>query len=739
MRVIGFEFSGASESPVRAGYLGLEDVTVLIGPNDSGKSSVLGLLARALLVTTPPAWRPSMSAALPTADSMIVFAEGTEGDRDLLLALVADPTYDPAPDSSLDDRDASSGSVAGYMWPRAELRGGVVQCEIELVDRFGEPEGQMLMEALQATRLFAFEVQDADPPGWIVYWCLPQSHVLADVAGRSPVDDWPGERDGPVPLWTLGKTRLQVLPRPVLAPVGMETPRAELEEYVGRVATLVRIGDVTDDIYDDALTTGYDDHDSWVIGSHRGLAVAIDPLVDAILASAEAAAAARLPSFVRQAYTLRLRIRPILSWGADGRIAIELEPHGEPQRSFPADRAAAGLRTWIEIALLEAVSLLASWAAVAEFLIGPSHEWDLVDVEPPSEVKRVVEVLRSEGLIAEPLMLFRERGCAETLAESAFANLTRHSQMDPDDVATTLRRYLYLVDEPERHLQPGLQRLAARWLDETFREIESQAVIATHAPAFLNATSNPHVVRVNRALPEDALTTIDVAAITATDSLATELGFDRGELLAGVSTILYVEGAVDREVLDALLADELRAARIVVSAFGGTYNITEVLHDPLLTYTTARVTVLVDNLTTEQIRKLREDVAYRKRSADRGRIEADWIARLLNAAEAAGRQVAVFGLTVRDVFFLLDDQGLRAVSRLWPGHEEAWKQWQGHRKQNRLRENQWKDFFAERFEVSVNSATARKAGNNMRERGATPEQLRKLLIDIEMLGLERLG
>lgn len=740
MQLIAFEFQGADDSAIPSGYLPLSDLSVLIGPNDSGKSSTLGLLARSLMVASHPNWRPAGFASLPRAARSTLYVEGTEGDRDFLLAAVASPEH--APDAEFPANDAEMEISEMYLWPRPRVHAAAAACESDLCERFGDREGALLMAALRATNVFAFEGSASDQEhSWTVCWCLPRAHSLAGVALQELGDDQEGETGpastrAPIRLWRLGATSAQLLPHAVMAPVGMEAPRSELEEYIGRVATHVRLNDVSDHLYDDALQIDYDDHGSWLLGSRGGREVRVDPVVEAIIKAAEVAAAGRLPAFVREAYRLRLRIQPIPRW-SHGRLAILLERADDAGVAFTADKAAAGLRTWIEIALLEAVSMLAAWAGAGEYLLVPDHDWD-VGVEEPDEVTRVTDVLRADVLLDDPLILSRERGRADDLTVWAFANLDRHSQMDLDQLARTLRRYVYLIDEPERHLQPGLQRLAARWLQETFREGGSQAVIATHAPAFLNSGSDLHVVRVRRAGDVDPFEEINPSGLRATDAIAREMGFDRGELLAGITAVLYVEGAVDRAVLESLVGPELRAARIVVSAFGGTHNVTEVVRDPLLSYTTARVAVLVDNLQEDRIKRLREDLEFRQERADRGVTEGDWIARLLNDAELVGRRVEPFGLTERDIFFLLDDSALRAVSASWPGHAEAWSQWQEHKKAQGKRENQWKDFFRTTFNVAVDSATACRAAEHMRERDAVPDQLRELLIKIELLGLDAL-
>src|SRR3954462_7281653 len=136
MRLIGFGFTDVTNGPLQAGYTDLSDVTVLIGPNDSGKSSTLALLADAL-DPQPPAPLENLLSPPATAN-LIVFAKCSEGERDLLLTSIADPTHDPGDeDVSPTVPDDDEGWTDAYIGPRARPRGGVVQCELDLEERLG--------------------------------------------------------------------------------------------------------------------------------------------------------------------------------------------------------------------------------------------------------------------------------------------------------------------------------------------------------------------------------------------------------------------------------------------------------------------------------------------------------------------------------------------------------------------------------------------------------------------------
>jgi len=208
MRLIGFGFTDVTNGPLQAGYTDLSDVTVLIGPNDSGKSSTLALLADAL-DPQPPAQLDAWFGP-PPRPNLVVFVVCSEGERDLLLTSIADPTHDPdEEESSPSVPEDDDGWTDVYIGPRARPRGGVVQCELELEERLGEDRGRLVMSALQSTRVFAFKAQElSDQPltlpqtGWSVHWCIPADHTLAGIASEGGLEGPRCPGAAPIPVWT---------------------------------------------------------------------------------------------------------------------------------------------------------------------------------------------------------------------------------------------------------------------------------------------------------------------------------------------------------------------------------------------------------------------------------------------------------------------------------------------------------------------------------------------------------
>src|SRR4051794_8170117 len=169
-------------------------------------------------------------------------------------------------------------------------------------------------------------------------------------------------------------------------------------------------------------------------------------------------------------------------------------------------------------------------------------------------------------------------------------------------------RRFFIVDEPERHLHPHLQREAAAWLKETREGRGAPCVVATHGTPFLGLPSDdsagPLYVYARRDRGGVACEPFAASHLHALDDIVAALGFDRGELLTTVSMFLVVEGIHDVVLLKEAFP-ELRAARIALLAMSGVSNFRAVIEaDALWRYTTAHVALATDKFDEETLRHL---------------------------------------------------------------------------------------------------------------------------------------
>ena len=159
--------------------------------------------------------------------------------------------------------------------------------------------------------------------------------------------------------------------------------------------------------------------------------------------------------------------------------------------AFDHSDLADGLRLWVEISLLEAADAMRRAelrlrdALLALEAIGPHDDLAL------AQAARVyVDLLRESAEVAVDPPFERTLAAAFSFA-SGVESPWRDDDASPSvtENLAAVRPRLYLLDEPERHLNPRLQRAAAGWLVDLLRTRGSQGLIATHAPAFLTLFS----------------------------------------------------------------------------------------------------------------------------------------------------------------------------------------------------------------------------------------------------------
>ena len=181
---------------------------------------------------------------------------------------------------------------------------------------------------------------------------------------------------------------------------------------------------------------------------------------------------------------------------------------------------------------------------------------------------------------------------------------------------------MYVIDEPGRHLHPRLEREAAGWLKTFAKKPATQVVVATHSPRFLRLTRdvvwNFFTPRAGEpadpSMPRPSLiTTFRPHEHDAFGSLAAIMGFDRGELLAGVELVLFVEGISDVYVLSELFGSELHAEGVAMFPYQGVHEAAQkgiVEAEILLHYTAADIAVLVDNASGADVHGLIHDSEF---------------------------------------------------------------------------------------------------------------------------------
>ena len=239
------------------------------------------------------------------------------------------------------------------------------------------------------------------------------------------------------------------------------------------------------------------------------------------------------------------------------------------------------------------------------------------------------------------------------------------------------RSRFYVIDEPEQHLHPRVQREATRWLVDFLRARPSQAIVATHSVPFLDIGSGGTLLHVRRSgSGRTKVSPIVGGSLRALDDAALDLGLDRGELLASTAVLLFVEGRADQRILEALFGSRLRAAGVtVVPIHGANRAVGLVEAETLLRFTSARVAVWLDNVPADVLNRMRVDPEFaatvKSNNQKKYGSEEKTMADLLLTARALGRQIEPLPHPGADVFDLLDEATIRQAHPSYPGHAVA--------------------------------------------------------------------
>jgi hypothetical protein len=713
MRLVAYEFANA-RAPVVGGFLQLADVTVLFGANDVGKSRLLQTIAEGAR---------SLDALLK--------GEDFSGDHRFFV--------------KLHPEDARLLLQATYRRYRAELG-----------DRDGEEGG--------------------DLDEWL-------AHLPADARGLDPrsttfaleaLEDWCGKSPGaaagllvswcrnPQPLagphsfgaggTPMGTVQLPVLPVPVSLPVRdpvwLSDELADaLSDWLAHVlwgttvrSQLEQLKQADPHEADEMWLELVDQFDqavalrrsaaTWTIEDDEGV-VAYRPIAQIACRFLSQLASALAPGFVRDRYDLLVEPVPLLAWASEGPIKIVFRATSDG-RVFGHRDIADGLRLWSEISLIEAADamrrvelMLRDNLLAIDRAPDTGHRHSAIDAY----------LAQLEAAIKTPVDPPFERtlGAAFDFA-SGMESPWRESAADALEIArriASVRPRLYLLDEPERHLNPRLERLAAKWLIDLLRTRGSQGVIATHAHAFLNAGAGAAFVEVRREHDGGSrMVPFAPEEISAYSEIAREVGLDRGELLTSVRVLVFVEGRHDQAVLDELFKVPFHHAGVLVVPIAGVGRHAQIVeHEVLVRFTRARLAVVFDKLDADTVMRLLGDPEFRQNSLRARQTELQAMASLLHNAAANARTVQPLPLPADDIFDLLDAEIVVDQFPKFPGHEAANAAWLAARKRTPNR----KVFYAEQYGIPNEVATYRRIAALMRSLDRIPSILRELGADLERM------
>ncbi|UTI66145.1 AAA family ATPase [Paraconexibacter antarcticus] len=501
-------------------------MTVLLGPNDSGKSTILRAIVRDLA-----GGHFGADAERNTLIGGVFYVEVSDEDLNAVIR-----------EGSQWRRRGGHGEVRSAQRPPWESGLWSVKDEDDLTrERLLDLLGQRatndtavrdrIVARLSTSRILAIECAGRNDGGlrvWNAYWCLPNldelDHDDSAAVNASDVQPYKRRREkeagglsaigvgtyrvfhgtpshlyvpgAPVAIASLGALSSVGMPSGLVAPADF----AELRDAVSTSSTaminmMVRgIDDASrDDEFDAQEEAGraaprawLNERDGWVGLSDEAIAAA-----DFV----SRAATRLLPSFLADRYRIEVVIADVDEWFAADPLRVMMRPPSPVGliEDFPIEDVADGYRVWVQLALLNALEdasrvtrLLGEVAGdVYDQHIEASHAYQEgrgEDGDAANEAARDSE-RRFDAVVNELKALEASTG------DGWVSGDLEHALQDVPGDDWTRRgsrdRRLLVVDEPERHLQPRLQREAAKWLGELAARRHAPLLVATHSSAFL--------------------------------------------------------------------------------------------------------------------------------------------------------------------------------------------------------------------------------------------------------------
>lgn len=689
-RLVGVSFAGPRPF-LGQNFLRLSGLTVLFGANGAGKTTTLRVLSEDL---------PALAAAglehETGATACTFFVELSDQQLDLLA------------DDALASQQGSAATP--IKWAGPELPDEAVYAAGEGDDpraawlstlrEAARPDAEEFrrgLEGLAGSRIVSVKALGTSGP-YVLTWCLAQDGQQAG---------------GPVAVAPLGVTARTMLPTAVSVPRELDEIRLELRDSIVAVLDHLR----------------WAERDHWArahglplpeVHSRRGTqAWLADPHAEVAAVSTDARALCRLasvlatrlaPEFVSKVHSIRVAIDPIYEWERGG-PALALQLSRGKDVNYPLRRAADGHKVWLQLALLEATAILRRYLDVLEALFDRAQTSLAGGEDALASYKAATDLLRPFGGREPP-------------DESAIKRFT---------ALRNVGHRLYLIDEPEQHLHPRVQRFAADWLASSGTSGASQVVVVTHSAHYLRLPGDVGFAYLRslpggQAGPHSVIDEVTPELLAASDGMAKELGFDRGELLTSVAAFVFVEGQADKLMLEAFCGGELHHAGIALVPIHGAVHADRkgvVDSELVLTWTAANLGVLLDNLAEAEWTRLERDVAYCEEQARKAKmLELRAMAQIMVRAREVGRTITPIGIPVPDIFDLLDEDVVAALYPRFPGHAAARTMWE---EQNSEKAISWKKYYADAYGIVVEPQLFAEVGAEMAKRGVRPEGIDELV------------
>jgi hypothetical protein len=233
-----------------------------------------------------------------------------------------------------------------------------------------------------------------------------------------------------------------------------------------------------------------------------------------------------------------------------------------------------------------------------------------------------------------------------------------------------------LVDEPEAHLHPAAVASVVRWC-ERMVDCGFQVIAASHHETFLRSSNrgtrfvhvtrsfdaDPNVAGGARGRVRSRARTLLTTETSVLQELATEVGMHPSVALSLHRGILFVEGTLDKAMLEEYAGPALDAAGVAIIPIHGTRNLEGLIDGEFSARLGIKTGVLTDNTDTSSL----WERSNKKRSGEEKKV-----ARLIQRFRDQGLPLpTLFGIPEDDLLFALPTGAIRDfLGGPFPGWEE---------------------------------------------------------------------
>ena len=108
-----------------------------------------------------------------------------------------------------------------------------------------------------------------------------------------------------------------------------------------------------------------------------------------------------------------------------------------------------------------------------------------------------------------------------------------------------IKEWIIIIDEPEMHFHPQIQRRLSNLLNKLCQELGTQCILSTYSPIFVNEKNIENVYRVSKVEGATCIKSPEKAIGEDEASLIQILKFENASKIFFVDTIIMVEGEID--------------------------------------------------------------------------------------------------------------------------------------------------------------------------------------------------